>query len=168
MTNQITLLVEKLGKVLTERRWQCVTAESCTGGGLSYWITSIPGSSIWFERGLVTYSNQAKQELLGVKAATLTKFGAVSAETAHEMALGALQHSPAHISAAITGIAGPDGGSTDKPVGLVWIATATKENQVNAKSYLFPGDRYSIREQSIVAALQQLLNACKANHFSQC
>lgn len=162
MTNQITLLAEELGKVLTERRWQCVTAESCTGGGLSYWITSIPGSSAWFERGLVTYSNQAKQELLGVRATTLANFGAVSAETAQEMAIGALQHSPAHISVAVTGIAGPDGGSLDKPVGLIWIATATTtEGQVNAEGYVFQGDRCSTREQSIAAALQQLLRACE-------
>jgi nicotinamide-nucleotide amidase len=157
MTNKIILLAEELGKVLTARRWQCITVESCTGGGLSYWITSIPGSSVWFERGLVTYSNQAKQELLGVRATTLANFGAVSAETAQEMALGALQHSPAHISAAITGIAGPDGGSIDKPVGLVWIATATKQGTVNSKSYHFQGNRCSVREQSILAALQQLL-----------
>ncbi len=158
MTNQITLLAKELGKVLTERRWKCVTAESCTGGGLSYWITSVPGSSEWFERGLVTYSNQAKEELLGVKKNTLKNFGAVSRETAQEMALGALQHCPADISVAITGIAGPDGGSVDKPVGLVWIATATKDGQVNAESYLFLGDRSAIREQAIVAALRQFLN----------
>jgi nicotinamide-nucleotide amidase len=157
MTNKIILLAEGLGKILTERHWQCVTAESCTGGGLSYWLTSIPGSSAWFERGLVTYSNQAKQELLGVHPTTLANFGAVSRETAEEMALGALEHSPAHVSAAITGIAGPDGGSADKPVGLVWIATATKEGDTNHKSYLFQGDRCSVREQSIVAALQQML-----------
>src|SRR5580692_9827540 len=99
MTNKIILLAEELGNVLTKRRWRCVTAESCTGGGLSYWITSVPGSSAWFERGLVTYSNQAKQELLDVKSITLENFGAVSAETAQEMALGALQHSYAQISA---------------------------------------------------------------------
>lgn len=157
MTNKIILLAETLAKTLIERQWQCVTAESCTGGGLSYWLTSIPGSSVWFERGLVTYSNQAKQELLGVRAATLANFGAVSAETAQEMALGALKHSPAHVSAAITGIAGPDGGSVDKPVGLVWIATATKQGDINTKSYLFQGDRCSVREQSIDAALQQML-----------
>lgn len=157
MLNKILLLADELGKILTERRWQCVAAESCTGGGLSYWITSVPGSSAWFERGLVTYSNQAKQELLGVRASTLENFGAVSTETAQEMARGALKHSPAHISIAITGIAGPDGGSIEKPVGLVWIATATKQGDINPKSYLFQGDRCSVREQSIVAALQQLV-----------
>lgn len=155
MTSKIILLVEELGNALMKRQWQCVTAESCTGGGLAYWLTSIPGSSAWFERGFVTYSNHAKEELLGVSSATLTNFGAVSRETAQEMARGALQNSRAHISVAITGIAGPDGGTVEKPVGLVWIATATQD-QVHAESYVFQGDRWSIREQSILAALQQL------------
>lgn len=154
---KIESLTIKLGKQLQQHQWTCVTAESCTGGGLSYWITAVPGSSTWFERGLVTYSNKAKQELLGVNAATLTKFGAVSAETAQEMAMGALQHSPAQISVAITGIAGPDGGTVEKPVGTIWIASAIKQGEIITRKHLFQGDRGAIREQSIIAALELLL-----------
>lgn len=158
MTNKIESLAMELGKALTKRQWQCVTAESCTGGGLSYWITSIPGSSAWFERGFVTYSNLAKQQLLGVSAQTLNSFGGVSEETAKEMAIGALDNSKAELSVAITGVAGPDGGSNEKPVGTVWIATATKQNIINAIKYIFSGNRQSIRQQSIEAALKQLLS----------
>lgn len=157
MTNKIELLAMELGLALSKHNWQCVTAESCTGGGLSYWITSVPGSSAWFERGFITYSNAAKQEIIGVSDQTLINFGSVSEATAREMAEGALRHSDAHISVAITGIAGPDGGTADKPVGTVWIATAIHQNETLAKKHVFCGDRRSIREQSIVAALEQLL-----------
>src|SRR3990167_5136864 len=110
-------LAKELGTTLKPRGLLLATAESCTGGGLSYWITSVPGSSDWYERGFVTYSNAAKIEMLGVRSATLEKFGAVSEEIAREMALGALAHSKANVSIAVTGIAGPDGGTPDKPVG---------------------------------------------------
>ncbi len=129
------------------------TAESCTGGGLCYWLTSVPGSSDWVDRGFVTYSNQSKIDMLGVPAATIDTHGAVSCETAHAMANGALQHSKADIAISITGIAGPDGGSPDKPVGTVWIGWAGRQLTTDAELYTFQGDRQSIRLQTIVAAL---------------
>src|SRR5579862_4607452 len=118
-------LAKEVGERFKSRGLKLVTAESCTGGGLAYAITSIPGSSAWFERGLVTYSNISKEELLGVNPGTLATFGSISAEAAKEMAEGALRHSQAQISIALTGIAGPEGGSLDKPVGTVWIACAS-------------------------------------------
>ncbi len=154
----ITEAVQALGLALKKRQWKLVTAESCTGGGLAYYLTSVPGSSDWFERGLVTYSNLSKQELLGVQAETLEKFGAVSAETAREMAAGALRHSAAQISLAITGIAGPDGGTLQKPVGTVWFGWKVAAAEVQAKKVLFSGTRAEIREQSIALALQCLLD----------
>ncbi len=116
------VMAEQVGKLLVAHNMMLVTAESCTGGGLSQAITSIPGSSEWFERGYVTYSNEAKQELLDVRAETLARYGTVSEEVVSEMAEGALRHSRAHISVAVTGIAGPEGGVPDKPVGTVWLA----------------------------------------------
>jgi len=129
-----------------------VTAESCTGGGLAYAITAIPGSSKWFERGFVTYSNESKQELLGVSSNTLEKYGAVSEQTVIEMAHGALRNSHADFSIAITGIAGPDGGTAEKPVGTVWFAWGTKD-KIQSQLKFFQGDRKSIREQAIEYAL---------------
>jgi nicotinamide-nucleotide amidase len=135
-----------------------VTAESCTGGGLAYWITSVPGSSAWLERGFVTYSQAAKQQLLGVKIETLKNFGSVSEETAREMAEGALKQSEADISIAITGIAGPDGGSVNKPVGTVWFGLAKRDFQTTAWVEIFSGDRQAIRLQAISRALKEVLN----------
>jgi len=157
------LLAENVGKMLLSKGLLLVTAESCTAGGVAETVTSVPGSSNWFDRGFVTYSNVAKQEMLGVSSGTLEKYGAVSEQTALEMAVGALNHSHATVSLAVTGIAGPDGGSPEKPVGLVWFAWAVKEprsaaiSTFPAKSQLFKGDRSSIREQSIVFALNELL-----------
>lgn len=148
-------LAGEIGNMLTKLGLTITTAESCTGGGLSYWLTQIPGSSNWFERGFVTYSNAAKMEMLGVQAQTLERFGAVSEETAREMAAGALAHSQADVSVAITGIAGPDGGSADKPVGTVWIAWQWTDH-LHAQAYLFTGSREEIRVQTINAALHYL------------
>lgn len=148
-------LAQKLGEELKKRKLKLVIAESCTGGGLAYAITAISGSSDWFERGFITYSNQSKEEMLGVKPEIIKKFGAVSEETAIEMAQGALSHSAAQLSIAITGIAGPDGGTADKPVGTVWIAYG-KENKIFASHFLFPGERDEIRHQAIEKALQQV------------
>src|SRR5258708_6846429 len=119
MENNITILAERVGQLLKAHKLMLTTAESCTGGQIAEAITQIAGSSQWFDRGFVTYSNAAKQEMLGVKKITLEQAGAVSAETAAEMAEGALRHSHAQISIAVTGIAGPTGGSVDKPVGTV-------------------------------------------------
>ncbi len=134
-----------------------ITAESCTGGGLAYAITRIAGSSAWFDRGWVTYSNHSKEELLGVSPLTLTTFGSVSAQTAQEMAEGALARSQAHVSIAVTGIAGPEGGTLEKPVGTVWIACATHRAATQITHHLFTGERAEVREKSIETALQILL-----------
>ncbi|MBI5447794.1 MAG: CinA family protein [Gammaproteobacteria bacterium] len=132
------------------------TAESCTGGFLSKVITDIPGSSAWFERGFIVYSEQAKCELLGVQPATLTQFGAVSQETVQEMAQGALKHSHAQVSVAITGIAGPSGATPSKPLGLVWLAWASQAWPLKTSVYQFVGDREAVRTQSVKAALTGL------------
>ncbi|HEX2549062.1 MAG TPA: CinA family protein [Gammaproteobacteria bacterium] len=157
MANQIEQLVIKLSETLRARHFKLVTAESCTGGGLTFEITRLAGSSHWFERGFVTYSNLAKIECLGVSEKILRDFGSVSAETARAMAAGALKHSAGNLSVAITGIAGPDGGSSEKPVGLVWIAVAGIDRETKAKKFLFSGDRQMIRESSIKEALSLLL-----------
>lgn len=155
--SNIEKLAEEVGAALKHRHWKLVTAESCTGGGLSYWITHIAGSSDWFERGFVTYSNAAKVEMLGVNACTLESHGAVSEQTAREMAEGALQRSNAQISIAITGIAGPTGGSAQKPVGTVWIAWAGRHLDMKTALEIFSGDRQAIRLGAIKKALEGLL-----------
>lgn len=157
MTPTIETLAKQVGEEFKKHNLKLVTAESCTGGGLSFAITSIPGSSSWFDRGLVTYSNLSKEKLLGVSPLTLSAFGSVSEETAREMAEGALHRSQAQVSIAITGIAGPDGGSPEKPVGTVWMALATLNKPTQVIHHLFSGDRTAIREKSIEAALTILL-----------
>ena len=149
-------LVEALaGRLLAVGR-QLATAESCTGGWIAKVLTDRPGSSEWFERGFVTYSNRAKQELLGVLPATLERYGAVSRETALEMAGGALGNSAADCAVAVTGIAGPGGGSADKPVGTVWLAWAMPDG-VGAVCEHFPGDRRQVRALTVERALRGLL-----------
>jgi nicotinamide-nucleotide amidase len=133
------------------------TAESCTGGWVAQAVTSISGSSAWFERGFVTYSDAAKRELLGVSAATLDRCGAVSEETAREMALGALAASRAGLAVAVTGVAGPTGGTPTKPVGMVCFAWAWKDGRVDAVTKRFAGDREEVRRQSVACALQGVL-----------
>jgi len=150
-------LAEKLGAVLLSRNLCLTTAESCTGGWLAQTITAIPGSSRWFECGYVTYSNAAKQKLLGVAAATLEAYGAVSAQTAAEMALHALNKSGATVSVAITGIAGPAGGSQEKPVGLVYFGFSILNDSLLTRSQIFSGDRQAIRAQAVAYALEVLL-----------
>lgn len=129
------------------------TAESCTGGWVSQAVTAVAGSSDWFDRGFVTYSNAAKRELLGVHAETLAQHGAVSEQTAREMALGALARSKASVALSITGVAGPTGGSVEKPVGTVCFAWA-RAGLVRSESRHFPGDREAVRRQSVIHALQ--------------
>ncbi|HVY53672.1 MAG TPA: CinA family protein [Gammaproteobacteria bacterium] len=150
-------LVTETAQLFKKNHWKLAVAESCTGGGLAYQLTSIPGSSEWFDRGFVTYSNSAKQDMLGVSLSTLEKFGAVSQETAQEMAEGALRHSQANIAIAITGVAGPGGGTAEKPVGTVCIAWSSANAQTVAQLYHLTGDRKAIRQQSIQLALQGLL-----------
>ena len=150
-------LAKQLGVRLLARGLWLATAESCTGGWLAEALTSIPGSSQWFERGFVTYSDKAKEEMLGVRTETLARFGAVSRETVEEMALGALRHSHAQISAAITGIAGPDGGTAEKPVGTVWLAFAGDNEPTLSVLKQFQGDREAVRRLAVTAALEGLL-----------
>ncbi len=157
MTQIIYQLARESGEHLLKRGWKLATAESCTGGGLGYFITEIPGSSGWLERGFITYSNEAKQTLLDVKITTLDDHGAVSQAVACEMAEGALAHSQAQVSIAITGIAGPDGGSIEKPVGTVWFAWAGVDLETVSEARCFAGDRHAIRLQAIQFALENLL-----------
>ncbi len=146
-----------LHDLLKIHRYKLVTAESCTGGLLAAEITSVSGSSDWFDRGFVTYSNLSKQEMLSVNAQTLEKFGAVSEETAIEMAEGALQKSNATISLSVTGIAGPEGGTPEKPVGTVWFGWASRGLfDTFALMQHFHGDRTSIRQQATQFALETL------------
>ena len=152
----LTTLAAELGAALQTRGLVLALAESCTGGMAAQAVTSIAGSSAWFDRGFVTYSNAAKMEMLGVSASTLEKFGAVSEETAREMALGAIKHSHANVAASITGIAGPGGGIPEKPVGTVCFGFALKK-QVFTATQTFTGDRESIRAQSVEYAFKQLV-----------
>lgn len=157
MTINIENLAEKVGEILKQHGLKLATAESCTGGGLAYTITNIAGSSAWFERGFIVYSNEAKIEMLAVKSSTINKFGAVSEQVAREMAEGALKNSNANISIAITGIAGPEGGTDDKPVGSVWIAWAGFDKKIKTSLDIFSGDRQAVRARSIEKALEELL-----------
>ena len=144
----------KLGQLLQQKELIIAVAESCTGGLLSASITEIAGASAYFERGFITYSNQAKQELLGVPLHTLDTYGAVSEQTAAAMSQGVLAHSAADIALSITGIAGPDGGSADKPVGLVFFGLASKSGFCDTTRQIFSGDRAAVRQQAVEFALR--------------
>ncbi|MGH8502613.1 MAG: CinA family protein [Gammaproteobacteria bacterium] len=157
MSSSITSLTQATAGALRARGLKLVTAESCTGGWLAKVLTDLAGSSAWFERGFVTYSDEAKIELLGVDPRTLQTHGAVSERTAREMALGAHRNSRAHIAVAITGVAGPDGGTAAKPVGTVWIAWLCRSDDVVCLHHRFEGDRERVRHQSVVAALEGIL-----------
>lgn len=150
-------LMEALAPLLTRQGLTVVTAESCTGGALSAALTAVPGSSVWFERGFVTYANSAKQELLGVPAAVLAAAGAVSAAAAELMVAGALAQSRANLALAVTGIAGPGGGTPAKPVGTVWFALGRRGGGVRSETARFAGDRATVRRQSVAYALRWLL-----------
>jgi len=150
--------VQRLADLLLARRLMMVTAESCTGGGIAHYVTAVPGSSRWFERGFVTYSNDAKREDLGVPADILERFGAVSEETAAAMAAGALEHSHAGISVAVTGIAGPDGGSVEKPIGYVCFGWALRDQPPRTTHVVLEGDRGAVREQSVAMAIQGIID----------
>jgi nicotinamide-nucleotide amidase len=150
-------LADELGRLLRRRQKSVAVAESCTGGWLAKLITDVPGSSGWFERGFVTYSNAAKVELLGVREQTLREQGAVSAAAVCEMAEGALAHSHADLAVAVSGIAGPDGGTPEKPVGLVWVAWARREEPAQAEQYRFSGDRETVRLLAVETALRGLI-----------
>ncbi|KAF1699328.1 CinA family protein [Pseudoxanthomonas suwonensis] len=145
---------QALGERLAAAREHLVTAESCTGGWIAKCLTDIAGSSAWFDCGMVVYSYEAKQAMLGVRPQTLEEHGAVSRETAIEMVSGALVHSGASIAVAVTGIAGPGGGSEDKPVGTVWIAWKRRGGYASASVFQFDGDREAVRRQTVGRALQ--------------
>lgn len=159
-------LAERLGAGLRAQHLVLATAESCTAGGIAYAVTLVPGSSQWFDRGFITYSNESKIQELGVSTAYLRDFGAVSEPVARAMALGALSHSAAQVAVAVTGIAGPDGGTPDKPVGTVCFAWAIRRGPdtapwVKTETRRFDGDRAAVRTASIVAALQTLVGLLK-------
>lgn len=158
MDDELTRLAERVGRALAERGLMLATAESCTGGWVAKVMTDVAGSSGWFERGFVTYSNSAKQDLLGVRASTLRVHGAVSEQAVREMAEGALARSRARVALAISGIAGPEGGTPGKPVGTVWLAWARAGVTIRARLARFPGDREAVRRQSVLAALQGVLD----------
>lgn len=146
----------ELGRLLRQRGWRVTCAESCTGGGIAAAITDVAGSSAWFEYGFVTYSNAAKQRLLGVAGSTLAAHGAVSEAVVREMAAGALEQAGADLAVSVSGVAGPDGGSEEKPVGTVWFAWAMADRIV-ARRHCFEGDREAVRRHSVAVALDGLI-----------
>ena len=156
--NQKIELAQALGDLLLQRNATVSAVESCTGGGVAFALTEIAGSSAWFEQSWVTYSNKAKQQLVGVKAATLEAFGAVSENVVIEMAEGGARAAKADYCVAISGVAGPGGGTRDKPVGLVWFAIAGPKN-TSTFYRRFTGDRHLIREQAIALSLEKLIQS---------
>ena len=154
-------LAAQVGAALKVHGMMLVTAESCTGGGVAQAVTDVAGSSAWFERGFVTYTNQAKVEMLGVRQSTLDAYGAVSEMTVREMAAGAIAHSHAHIALAVSGVAGPGGGSPEKPVGTVWFAWALRHGDVQVCRHQLAGDRAAVRSRSVEIALQGVLDSLK-------
>ena len=159
-------LAERLGAGLLSQHLVLTTAESCTAGGIAYAVTLVPGSSQWFDRGFITYSNESKMQVLGVSAAYLRDFGAVSEPVARAMAIGALSQSTAQVAVAVTGIAGPDGGTPEKPVGTVCFAWAIRRDLATApwvktETRRFEGDRAAVRTDTIVMALQTLVGLLK-------
>lgn len=157
MDEQICQLSKTVGERLKAKGWTITCAESCTGGLVAAYLTEIAGCSAYFERGFVTYSNQAKQALLGVSASTLESRGAVSSETVIEMAKGALKAAQADIALSISGIAGPDGGTEQKPVGTVWFGWASKDGLVLSEVRQFEGGRRCVRQQAVRHALAVVL-----------
>lgn len=162
--DHLSTLAAELGAALKARGFMLALAESCTGGMVAQAVTSVAGSSTWFDRGFITYSNAAKIEMLGVCAQTLERFGAVSEQTAREMAEGALKHSHAHIAGSITGIAGPDGGSAEKPIGTVCFAWAGDNLPLIATTKHFQGNRHTIRQQAAAALMTELIERLTQAH----
>lgn len=152
----------RLGHALSARGWQLATAESCTGGWIAEVVTATAGSSAWFDRGFVTYSNPAKVDMLGVSETTLTNHGAVSEATVAEMARGAIDHSRADLSVAVSGIAGPGGGTADKPVGMVCLGWASRLGRWHTRTLYLTGDREAVRRQTVVSALETLIALANA------
>jgi nicotinamide-nucleotide amidase len=157
MSESLDKLASELGRLLRDKGLMLAIAESCTAGWIAKVVTDIPGSSAWFDRGFVTYSNISKQQMLGVSAASLARHGAVSAEVVSEMARGVLANSDARVGVAVSGIAGPDGGSEDKPVGTVFFAWVREGGEPLVQRLQFAGDRNEVRHQSVRVALERLL-----------
>lgn len=155
------ILSTKLGRCLNYHQIVITTAESCTGGGVSAAITDIPGSSAWFDRAFITYSNEAKIEMLGVSPETINSHGAVSEMTVIEMVKGALKYSNANLGVSISGVAGPDGGSAEKPVGTVCFAWADDKGWLKVETHYFSGKRAEVRQQAVSLALQVLYEKVK-------
>ena len=156
-------LAEQVGAVLKSRGLMLARAESCTGGWVGAAVTAIAGSSQWYERGFITYTNESKQEMLGVSATTLAEYGAVSEPTVREMAAGALKHSHAQLALAISGIAGPSGATSGKPVGTVCIAWVVRSGAGRVQTFHFDGDRSAVRQQAVVAALRGVLETIEGD-----
>ncbi len=152
------ILAAQAGGLLKSHGLMLATAESCTGGGVAQAITEVAGSSAWFERGFVTYSNLSKQQMLGVSEATLVRYGAVSEAVVREMVGGALANSAAQVALAVSGIAGPDGGTPDKPVGTVWFAWGLKNASVYAQRHQIAGSRAEVRAHAVRIALQGVID----------
>ncbi len=163
MHNNEVVLATELGQQLIRRRWKVTTAESCTGGGVAQAITAIAGSSQWFEQGFVTYSNKAKEEQLNVSKKLLLEQGAVSGAVVVAMAKGALKRANADIAVAISGVAGPDGGTAEKPVGTVWIAWATRSGKYFSHLHQLSGNRATVRQQAVTESLKGLNLLLKEN-----
>lgn len=157
-TDDVSLqaLAAEVGRRLKSAGLKLATAESCTGGWIGKVLTDVAGSSTWFERGFITYSDEAKASMLGVRQGTLAQHGAVSEPTVREMAEGAAHWSRAQVAVAVSGIAGPDGGTEEKPVGTVWVGWRWADGRVTARHFLFRGDRASVRVQAVLAALEGL------------
>lgn len=160
-------LAQELALLLNQHRLKLAVAESCTGGGLAYQLTAVPGCSEWFDRGFVTYSNLAKQEMLGVSPNTISVYGAVSAQTAEEMCKNVLKFSIADISLSVTGIAGPGGGSAEKPVGLVWFGLAHKQGKAATRFAQLAAGREQIRHDAIGLALSWLTDEIKEEYHGK-
>ncbi len=156
MDHELYALSELVGEALLGKKHKLATAESCTGGWVAKCITDVPGSSEWFDRGFITYTNKAKEQMLGVPSALLADYGAVSEQVVKAMVAGALEKSDATLAISTSGIAGPDGGSPEKPVGTVWIAWQIKERVAITERFEFKGDRDSVRRQAVLAALLRL------------
>lgn len=158
LTNSQTLttIAQQLGEILCKKNAKLTTAESCTGGAISEAITSVSGSSQWFEFGFVTYANSAKRQLLGVSEETLEQYGAVSEQVVKQMAQGAIKQSEADYAIAVSGVAGPDGGTEEKPVGTVWVCWQTP-SQIWTHKLVLSGDRQAVRTEAVKKSLQQLL-----------
>ncbi|MFT3760702.1 CinA family protein [Thauera sp.] len=163
MDTELDQLSAAAGAALNARRWQLATAESCTGGWIAAAVTATSGSSAWFDRGFVTYSNAAKSDMLGVRSSTLETHGAVSEATVIEMAEGALAHSTADVAIAVSGVAGPTGGTPAKPVGMVCVAWARRGGATLVRTLQLAGDREAVRRQTVIHALHTLIELAGAD-----